>query len=169
MEECVTTAASEAVRETYRLALQQRLQRTLKTQAEWDRFVGIAKGAAERIDLENASFRSDYQSRLEDARTTVLREHEARHLTYPPPEGAEPVEPLSPDRLDLVAAQRVRSDHAARLRVIREDETDQYNAMREDLRVARQQRRTQALSHQTDRAKEAFNLPRRTPSRQQSQ
>ena len=66
----MTTYTTLAVRETFRLAVQQALTRDLKSQKDWAKFQGIAEEAAERIDSERQAFREDFQTRLETAQTS---------------------------------------------------------------------------------------------------
>ncbi|SCZ72679.1 hypothetical protein SAMN04488118_1158 [Epibacterium ulvae] len=163
----------DAVRETYRLAFQQSLQRDLVTQKDWEQYLGIAHEAATRTDQENTSFQQDYKHRLIEAYDVILREQNARKLNHPKPSWAvnTPLEDttLSNERLNLMARNRVQADHDARLLMIRTDEMDQYQGLSKDL-AARAKIRSQARDQRKDQAKEAFAQvktkdPQHTPSR----
>lgn len=162
----MTGSSAETVRETYRLALQQSLQKKLKTQKDWDRYVAIASQSAERVDQENAAYRRDLMARLAEARAVVLREHEARHLTLKPPMGAESSRPLSADAVEYLAGERVRIDHAQRLTAIRKDEIHALKEMREDIR--KRDAQSQSVEHRRGQAKEAFALTQQTSHHQRS-
>ncbi len=158
----------DAVRETYRLALQHSLQRALVTQKDWEQYLKIAHEAATRTDQENTSFQQDYKHRLVEAYDVILREQNARKLNHPKPSWAVDT-PLSNERLNLMARNRVQADHDARLLMIRTDEMDQYQDLSKDL-AARANIRSQARDQRKDQAKEAFTQvktkdPQHTPSR----
>ncbi|WP_299867707.1 hypothetical protein [uncultured Roseobacter sp.] len=154
-------STEHAVRETYRLALEQNLVKHLKTQAEFDQYHEIRAEAAQRIDAEKDAFRANYHQRLEVAREMILREHNSRTLDHPKPDWAVETPP-SADKVDLLARNRVQTDHEKRLAVIRVDQTDQYEDLRQVCR-ARETRETQertehARAVRQDHAKETFNL-----------
>ncbi len=150
-------STGEAVRETYRLALQQEITRSLKTRPDWDRFLTIAKETQDRLKAEETALKADYTQRLAEARVIVLRERTGLHYDQPRPPGAP--DPFDKDNIDAVAKTRVQGDHARRLAAIKEDEIDDYRAMRTEL-VSRD--RKQGL------ARDRFNQasPNRTRTQQ---
>ena len=152
----MTLSTSEAVRETYRLALQQEITRSLKTKPDWDRFLTIAKESRERIEAEQTAYRDEYTRRLADARAIVLRERTGLHYDQPKPPGAP--DPLDKDNIYEAAHARVEQDHARRLNVIKDDELSQYQDLSADL-----QRRSQ----QKGRAHDAFTMASPTQTRNQ--
>ena len=152
----MTLSTSEAVRETYRLALQQEITRSLKTRPDWDRFLGVVKESQERIAAEQAAYRDEYNLRLADVREIVLREQTGLHYDQPSPPGAP--DPLDKDKIDAVAKERVAYDHARRLTAIKEDELDGYRELRADL-ISR--------SQQQGHARDRFNQASRTQTRSQ--
>ena len=58
----------DALHETCRLALQNKLKKELKTPQGFARYGAIQTEAAERIEAERDAFGSQYQSRLAEAR-----------------------------------------------------------------------------------------------------
>ncbi|MEM1150488.1 MAG: hypothetical protein AAGI03_08005 [Pseudomonadota bacterium] len=146
---------SEAVHEVHRLALQQALTRSLKTDRDWARFNAIVEEAATRVDAEKADFRHDYQTRLAEARQTVLREQSKHSFDHPAPTGTTRT-PLSPERVDILAMNRVQADHEKRIAAIRQDEVDGYHGLSADVR-ARDERASHARAALQGQAREAFN------------
>lgn len=142
-------STEQAVRETYRLALEDNLRNILGTQPEFDRFAEILEEAAQRTDAERDAFRANYHQRLEVAREVVLREHTSRTLDYPKPDWAVDTPP-SAEKIDLRARNRVQADHNARLVVIRVDQTDQYK----DLRQACRDRLARETQERTEHARD---------------
>ncbi|MEM7530452.1 MAG: hypothetical protein AAF416_22935 [Pseudomonadota bacterium] len=151
----MSLSTTDAVGEVYRVALQDALARRLVTDPEWDRYKAIVQEAAERIDAEREAFRRDYQVRLSEARQVVLREHTARQLNLQAPRGVQPTPP-SPEKLDIVAMNRVQIDHDQRIAAIRRDEIDAYRALRTEI-VARETRQSQATDRWQGRFRESFN------------
>lgn len=162
----MTSETARALNESYRLALQQTIQKVLKTQPEWDRFTGIARMAAERIDAENIAYRDDYQTRLTKAREVVLREQSGLDVIHPTPTGMSVSrKPPTPEQIERLAEARVRHDHDQRLAAIRKDEVNQYKSLRDDLRD-RDQRQSQARELRQNHARDAFRITQMSPSRQ---
>ena len=154
-------STEEAVRETYRLALEDNLRKSLKTKAEFDQYGTIQAEAANRIDAEKDAFRANYHQRLGAAREVVMREHTSRILDHPKPDWAVDTPP-SADKVDLLARNRVQADHEARILAIRVDQTDQYSDLRQACkdRSTRetQERAEHARAVRQGHAKDAFNL-----------
>ena len=151
----MSLSTSDAVSEVHRIALQQALSRRLGTQPEWDRFTQIAQEAAERTDAETDAFRRDYQARLAEARQVILNEQNQRSLALTPPGGA-PAQPMSRERLDLLAMNRVQQDHDRRIAAIRVDEVDAYQALRAEVQ-AREERGAHARDRWQGALREGFN------------
>lgn len=154
-------STKDAVRETYRLALEQNLAEALKTQPEFDQYRAIRAEAAQRIDMEKDAFRATYHRRLEEAREVTLREHHARTLDHPRPDWAVDTPP-SADKVDLLARNRVRADHDARLVAIRVDQTDHCEDLRRVCRDRMSREARERADHarevRQERAKDAFTL-----------
>ncbi len=152
----MTLSTEQQVREGYRLALQESLRRNLKTKDDFQAFGKILKEGAERYDAEKQDFRTDYQARLREAHEVILRAHTGHILVHPKPKWAID-KPPSPEKVDLLARNRVQADHEARLVAIRQDEVDQCKVLRRDIRQ-RDDRTAQVQDRNQGRAKEAFNL-----------
>lgn len=152
-------STEHAVRETYRLALEERLRNAVKTKEEFERYRDIQKEAAERIDHEKDAFRANYHQRLEKAREVILREHHSKVLDHPKPDWAVDTPP-SADKVDLLARNRVQADHEKRILAIRIDQSDKYQELHKACR-----RREQEPS----RERQAFNLTQElSPQEKQS-
>lgn len=155
----------EAVRETYRLALEDSLRKVLKTETEFDQYGTIQTEAAHRIDAEKDAFRANYHQRLAEAREVVMREHTSRTLDYPKPDWAEDIAP-SADKVDLLARNRAQADHDARILAIRVDQTDQYSDLRQACKDRSTREKHERAGHardiRKDHAKNAFNLTNQT-------
>lgn len=147
-------STEEIVRETHRVALRDNLKQALKTEREFACFANIEREAAERIDTERDGFRTDYTARLSDAREVILRQHTGRFLDHPKPEWAADEIP-SPDKVDLLAHNRVQADHDKRIATIRLDEVDKYLTLR-DACHARAAREAHAREVRQDHAQRAF-------------
>ncbi|MEP2640065.1 MULTISPECIES: hypothetical protein [Alphaproteobacteria] len=149
-------STEQAVRETYRLALEQNLRNNVVTQPEFDRFAGILEEAAHRIDAEKDAFRANYHQRLAEAREVVLREHTSRTLDHPKPDWVVDTPPNA-EKIDLLARNRVQADHEARITAIRIDQTDQYK----DLRDVCQERAKRESQERAAHAREVRPTPLR--------
>ncbi|MEL7444326.1 MAG: hypothetical protein AAGK02_00760 [Pseudomonadota bacterium] len=149
-------STAEAVQEMHRVALQQTLTRALKTDRDWAQFNAIARGAATRVDAEKADFRHDYQVRLAEARQAVLREQNTRALELRAPGGSTPAPP-SPEKIDVLATNRVQADHERRIAAIRQDEVDAYRGLGADIK-ARDAEQARARETRSGHARDAFNL-----------
>lgn len=146
------------VRETYRVALEENVRKALQTQPEFNQYKAIVAEAAQRIDAEKDAFRANYHRRLEVAREVVLREHTSRTLDHPKPDWAVDTPP-SAEKIDLLARNRVQTDHEARIIAIRIDQTDQYK----DLRLVCRERATREVQERAAHAREARPTPLRDP------
>ncbi len=153
----MTLSTYEAVRESFRLTLQQEITRSLKTQPDWDRFLTIVKESQDRVAAEQTAYRDEYNLRLADAREIVLRERTGLRYDAPKPPGGP--DPFNKDNIDAIAHARVEQDHASRLVKIKDDEIDKYRTLSTEL---------QSRSQQKGRARDAFAMasPTRTRSQQ---
>lgn len=129
----MSLSTEDAVREVYRFALQENLKKDLETTEEFARYRSIAETAAERIDAERASFHTNYQQRLREAREVILREQSGQFLDRPKPTWAKD-KPLPAERIELLAINRVQADHEARIAAIRVDETNDYRMLQNQCR-----------------------------------
>ncbi|MEM7663963.1 MAG: hypothetical protein AAF292_17100 [Pseudomonadota bacterium] len=152
----MSLSTTEAVQEVHRLALQQSVSRILGTEQEWSRFNTIVREAAERVDAEKADFRHDYQTRLAEARQVILREQSKHTLEHPTPTGIEKAPP-SPERIDIMAINRVQADHERRIAAIRQDEVDGYRGLSATVRE-REAREAHARDRHKGHARDRFNL-----------
>ncbi|MEM1410618.1 MAG: hypothetical protein AAGG79_07745 [Pseudomonadota bacterium] len=157
-------STEDAVRETYRIALEENLKKALKTPEEFARFREITKEAAERLDAENDGFREGYQDRLVKAEEVVMREAAGRFLDHPKPSWAEDTM-MSGDRIEILAHNRVLEDHETRKLLIRTDQIDAYKALHNDCRERARLERAQSAEQSAQsraerkgRAQDAFNL-----------
>lgn len=155
-------STEDAVRETYRIAVQENLKKELKTEAEFDRYTDIVQTYAERMDGEIAAFRDHYQVRLLKAEEAVMREQSGRFLDHPKPSWAEDAV-MSGDRIELLAHNRVLADHELRKHIIRTDEIDAYEALGVECRARAAQEREQyreqqapSLDERKGKARDAF-------------
>lgn len=128
----MTLATQEAIYEEFRTATREHLMKHLKHEGDWKRFNEIKEQADERTTMEHKDWQENYHSRLADARQIILRETHGNVLEEPKPDGIKAI----PDRraLDVKADQRIRQDHKRRLSVIKQDELDQYQDLREFLK-----------------------------------
>lgn len=150
----MSLSTTEAVRETYRMALQQEVSRGLRSERDWKRFLAITKEGRDRYEAEKADYRENYTRRLADARAVVLRERTGVHLDQPRPEGAP--DPLDKDNVDIQAKARIDRDHHRRVASIIEDEIGAYRELAAEL-----QRRGQIKGV----ARDNFNMTSRNPTR----
>lgn len=157
-------STEDAVREVYRIAIQENLKKELRTEAEFDRYTDILQTHALRMDSEIAAFRDHYQDRLVKAEEAVMREQSGRFLDHPKPSWADDAV-MSGDRIEVLAHNRVLADHELRKQIIRTDEIDAYKALSVACRArAAQEReqhreqRAQSLADRKGRARDAFAI-----------
>lgn len=148
-------STEEAVKETYRVALQETLKKDLKTDQEFGRYQQILTEAAERVDAEKDDFRENYQTRLSEAQEVILREQTALALNHPRPPNVPPPRPPSPEKITLLVRERVQADHEARIAAIRKDQVDQYRDLQQSCRE-RAEREAHARDVRLGHAKQAF-------------
>ncbi|MGH1356520.1 MAG: hypothetical protein ACRBBS_15755 [Thalassovita sp.] len=81
----MTTETQSVVRAAYERALQEHLQKNLRTSADWDRFNTIKRERDAPLMIEQAAFKRDYMQRLSDAKQIILREENGVSLDQPLP------------------------------------------------------------------------------------
>ncbi len=81
----MTTETQSVVRAAYERALQEHLQKNLRTSADWDRFNTIKRERDAPLMIEQAAFKRDYIQRLSDAKQIILREENGVSLDQPLP------------------------------------------------------------------------------------
>jgi len=150
----MSLSTEDAVTETLRVALEQHLTSQLKTDQEWARFLEIARETATRINAEKKAFQTDYTKRLATARGVILREQNGHILSPPKPDWAVD-KPLSAERIDLMARNRVQRDHDARIAEIHVDQMNDYQELRTQVK-ARAAREAHARNRRQGHAKDAM-------------
>ena len=120
---------TEAIHEEFLKATREHLMKNLIHSGDWDRFNQIASEIVKRTKQEIADWQQSYHARMAEARQIILRETHGNILEPPKQKGVEAI----PDRqkLNFLADQRIRSDHERRLAVIKKDELDQYEELKE--------------------------------------
>lgn len=129
----MTTETQSVVRAAYERALQEHLQKNLRTGADWDRFNTIKRERDARLMTEQAAFKRDYTQRLSDAKQIILREENSVGLDQPLPPWVDAHS--NAEALQSKAETRVRADHARREAVIQRDTNDAYLALSADIRA----------------------------------
>lgn len=128
----MSLSTTEAIYDTFRQATRENLVKHLRHEADWTRFRAIEDETLQRLAQETQDWQDSYHGRLAEARQIILRETHGNILEPPKPEGVEAI----PDKqaLDVKADQRIRQDHQRRLAVIKQDELDQYDELRDVIR-----------------------------------
>lgn len=129
----MTTETQSVVRAAYERALQEHLQKNLRTGADWDSFNMIRRDLDARLMTEQAAFKRDYSQRLADAKQIILREENRVGLDKPLPPWVD--KHSNAEALLAKADTRVRADHARREATIRRDANDAYLALSADIRA----------------------------------
>lgn len=129
----MTTDTQSLVRAAYEKAVQEHLQKNLRTGADWDRFNTIKRERDARLMTEQAAFKRDYTQRLADAKQIILREENSIGLDKPLPTWVDAH--ADAEALQAKADTRVRADHARRQAVIQRDANDAYLALSADIRA----------------------------------
>ena len=124
-------STTEAVRELFNEATRSDILKHMKHEHEWDRFKAIRDEAKERVTQEKDDFKQNYDQRLDEARQIILREASGNVLDPPKPDWANTS--LTKEGLDAQADARIRQDHERRLASIKQDETDQYQDLRQSI------------------------------------
>lgn len=120
---------SEAIYEQFRKATREHLVKRLQHDGDRKRFIEIAEEAQSRTDQEMADWQQSYHSRLAEAKQIILREAHGNILEAPKQKNVETLP--DKDALNFRADQRIRNDHQRRLAVIKQDELDQYEDLKQ--------------------------------------
>ena len=147
--------------EMFRDATMQSVMIELRTPEDWDRFNSIKKAMESRENDEFDRFDSERPDLLSKAREKLLREAGEFTHDYPPPFGM--------DRFDKTiledrALALIEHDHEGRLLQIKTEETDAYNALRDDIH-ARENTRSVARDNFTRATDRRSGEDRRMPTR----
>jgi hypothetical protein len=148
----MSSSTTDAVREVYRRAVQEHLQKSLRTPEDWDRFKAIKREEDARLMQEQAAFKRDYTQRMAEAKQMILREEHGVALDHPLPSWAE--KQSDAERLTEKAHARVTVDHSRRTSAIRRDSTDAYTDLTAEIRArdAPAQERTLTQSFEQSRS-----------------
>lgn len=129
----MTSDTQKGVRAAYEHAVQQHLQKNLRTGGDWDRFNTIKRERDARLMTEQSAFKCDYTQRIADAKQIILREENSVGLDKPLPTWVDAHSDT--EALQSKADTRVRTDHARREAVIQRDANDAYMALSADIRA----------------------------------
>jgi hypothetical protein len=129
----MSLSTKDAVSAVFRQAIREDLQKSLRTGADWDRYVGITSEATQRIEAEGAANARDFPQRLAEAKQMILREEHGVRLEHPLPPWAE--KHSDADALDRKAEERVRADYGRRVAVIKKDELDAFRDLSAEIRT----------------------------------
>jgi len=124
---------TEAIQEEFRTATREHLMKYLRHKIDFTRFHKIEVEAKERTAQEKEDWQQSYHARFAEARQIILRETHGNILEPPKPEGVDTI----PNKqvLNQKADARIRQDHERRLTVIKQDEIDQYQELRDTIRT----------------------------------
>jgi hypothetical protein len=145
----MSLSTQEALRDAYRSAVREHLQRSLRTGEDWDRFNAIQGEAEERLKTENEAYRRDYPARLAEAKQIILREEHGVRLDHPLPPGA--MKHADANTLHQKADTRVQRDHQRRCAAIREDAHARYVDLTDDIRQRDQSNLTSNFNQKVQR------------------
>ncbi|WP_299283284.1 hypothetical protein [uncultured Tateyamaria sp.] len=144
----MSLSTTDAVRGVFERAVQEHLQRALRTPEDWDRFKGIQRETDARVMQEQTAFKRDATQRMAEAKQMILREEHSVALDRPLPPWAH--KQYDADALDRKAHARVQSDHDRRIKAIRRDGTDAFTDLAADIRArdapAQEQNLTQSFN-----------------------
>lgn len=129
----MTRDLDKDIQEVFSRALQDHLQKTLRTGADWDRFNALRRATDARIMAAQTAYKREFTQRMAEARQTILREESGRRLDQPLPPGAEPHS--GSEALDRKAGERVRQDHDRRIGAIRKDELAAFRDLAAEIRA----------------------------------
>ena len=127
----MSLSTGDTVREVFRSAVREDLQKHLKTGEDRDQVNAILRETDARLMKEQASYTRDYTRRIAEAKEIILREENGVRLDQPLPPGAE--RHSTADELQRKADVRVRRDHDQRCAVIKSDELARFKSLSEDI------------------------------------
>ena len=128
----MSNATEDRVRAAYERAVQEHLQKCLRTAEDWDRYNAIVAETQDRLANADTSFAWDFEARMAEARQIVLREEHGLAFDQPLPPG---IDPRSPPEIETQAEARVYRDHERRKAAIQSDATDTYVDLTAELRA----------------------------------
>lgn len=123
----------ESLQDAFRRAVRERLQKSLRTGEDWDRFKAIERETDARLMTEQAAFKRDYVLRLAEAKEIILREENGIRLDLPVPPWVE--KHSDAEQLDQKARTRVQEDHQRRIGVIKKDALHAYQDLTAEIRA----------------------------------
>lgn len=129
----MTSNTQQGVGTAYERAVQEHLQKNLRTGGDWDRFNTIKRERDARLMTEQAAFKRDYTQRLADAKQIILREENSVGLDRPLPTWVDAHSDA--EALQAKADTRVRADHARREAAIQRDANDAYLTLAAEIRA----------------------------------
>lgn len=121
------------VQEVFARALQDHLQKTLRTGEDWDRFNALRRATDARIMAEQTALKREFPQRMAEAKQMILREENGLRLDQPLPPWAE--RHSTADALDRKAGERVRQDHDRRISAIKRDEHAAFRDLAANIRA----------------------------------
>ncbi len=143
----MSLSTTETVGDVFKRALQDHLQKSLRTGEDWDRYKSILRDTDARLMSEQVAYKRDFSQRMAEAKQVILREESGVRLDQPLPPGAQRYSDA--DALDRKAGIRVQQDHDRRVAAIKKDELDAYRALTAEIRQREAPER--GLSQQFDR------------------
>lgn len=146
----MSLATTDAVRGVFQRAVQEHLQKVLRTSDDWDRFNAIRRETDDRLTAEDTAFALDFSQRMAEAKEIILREENGVRLDQPLPPWAE--RHSDADGLDRKAGERVRLDHQRRCAAITKDEMHAFRDLTAEIRA--RDAPTQAFTRAQDRSQD---------------
>lgn len=129
----MSLSTTARVRDVFGRALQDHLQKSLRTGEDWDRFKAIERETDARLMSEQTAYKRDFTQRVAEARQMILREESDVRLDQPLPPWAK--KHSDADALDHKAELRVRQDHDRRIAAIKKDELDAFRDLSAQIRT----------------------------------
>ncbi|OIQ26168.1 MAG: hypothetical protein BM562_16640 [Alphaproteobacteria bacterium MedPE-SWcel] len=143
----MSLSTTETVGDVFKRALQDHLQKSLRTGEDWDRYKAILRDTDARLMSEQVAYKRDFSQRMAEAKQVILREESGVRLDQPLPPGAQ--KHSDADALDRKAGIRVQQDHDRRVAAIKKDELDAYRSLTAEIRQreAPEHRLSQQFDH----------------------
>lgn len=129
----MSLSTDDIVQTAFKNAVQEHLQKNLRTGEDWDRFKAIQREIDARLMTEQAAYKRDFSQRMAEAKQLLLREENGLRLDEPLPSWAE--RHSSADGLDRKAGERVEQDHDRRIASIKRDEIDAFRDLTAEIRA----------------------------------
>lgn len=128
----MSLSTTDAVNAVFKNAVQEHLQKSLRTGEDWDRFKDIQRETDARLMQEQSAYKYEFPQRMAEAKEIILREQHSVRLDQPLPPGVD-AQSNATD-LDRIAGERVKHDHDHRLAIIKKDEFDHFRDLTADIR-----------------------------------